>query len=179
MKYKKSTKGICPSGHADQYVVTKSNNRYCRPCYNDRARGYMNSRDDKPTYMAWLAMKRRCTNPNAQNFYLYGGRGITFDKSWDNYKTFLTDMGEKPDKKYSLERINNELGYSKENCKWADRYTQANNKRNNRFLEFDGRRMTLAQWSRETGIRVGTIWARIEVQGWTIHDALTTNVCHH
>lgn len=169
----KSTKGTCPSGHVDQYRVTKGYNRFCIPCVNARSRAYLKSRADKPTYMAWLAMKRRCDNPNAQNYYLYGGRGIAYNKTWSKYENFLKDMGEKPSDDYSLERIDNSSGYSKSNCKWATRMEQASNKRNNRRLEYNGQVKTMSEWSRVTGIEVGTIFARLNVQKWPIDKALS------
>lgn len=130
--------------------------------------------EDKTTYETWQAMKRRCDNPNAQNYYLYGGRGITYQESWKKYVNFLNDMGLKRNKEYSLERIDNSLGYSKENCKWASKWEQARNKRNNIFMEFNGHKKTLSEWSRDTGIKLNTIHARITYYGWTVEQALTT-----
>ena len=126
-----------------------------------------------PEHRTWLSMKRRCDNPNAENYYLYGGRGIAYSDEWKDFKNFIKDMGDKPSDDMSLERLDNSKGYSKENCIWADRVTQASNKRNNRFIEHNGKRLTLAQWARESGISVGTLFARLNVQGWDMERAIT------
>lgn len=127
-----------------------------------------------PTHRTWLSMKRRCDNPNASNFYLYGGRGIGYEPKWKHFENFLEDMGVKPNDELSLERIDNSLGYSKDNCIWADRNTQASNKRNNRYIEHNGERLTLSQWARKANISTRTLFARLNVQGWDFEKAITT-----
>ena len=84
---------------------------------------------DHPLYQTWRGMKRRCTNPDHDCFKDYGGRGINVCERWlSDFYNFVEDMGERPEG-YSLDRINNDMGYSPSNCRWADAVTQANNKR--------------------------------------------------
>lgn len=118
----------------------------------------------KKACTAWYDMHRRCYNPKSKLYSYYGARGITVAQEWNEFSQFLTDMGD-PDQGHSLERIDNSKGYSKNNCKWADRLTQANNTRYNIRLTVGEITLTISEWSRKTGIRRGTIAGRIN-RGW-------------
>lgn len=86
-----------------------------------------------PLYAVWRTMRGRCYNPKNVDYENYGGRGISVSKEWnESFAKFRSDMGEKPSPQYSLERINNNGNYCKENCKWATRLEQAMNTRINR-----------------------------------------------
>lgn len=84
-----------------------------------------------PEYNSWACMKQRCDNPKNPNYKYYGERGIKVCKRWKSFENFIEDMGVKPDQGMSIERINNNRGYCKSNCKWATAKEQSNNKRNN------------------------------------------------
>jgi hypothetical protein len=83
-------------------------------------------------YYSWVSMITRCTNNNYKEYFRYGGRGITVCKEWLKFENFIKDMGDKPGKDYSIDRINNDLGYYKENCRWATKLEQCNNQSSNR-----------------------------------------------
>jgi hypothetical protein len=126
------------------------------------------------TYVAWCGMKDRCTRPTNKAFANYGGRGIRVCDEWLNdYPRFLADMGLSPDGGL-LDRIDNDKGYSPENCRWATRVEQNNNRRSCRVLTVAGRAQTMAQWEREAGIPRGLIRQRIFRLGWSPERAVST-----
>lgn len=130
-------------------------------------------------YEAWSSMNARCGNPKNRVYARYGGRGITVCDRWKyDYTAFLEDMGRRPSKDHSLDRINNNLGYGPDNCRWATRKEQCNNKGNNRYFTFRGETKTISQWSRVVGISPLTMACRLrEVlsgnEKWTLDRAFT------
>lgn len=123
-------------------------------------------------YEAWHAMKQRCDNKNHKFYALYGGRGIKYDPRWSDFLAFYADMGF-PEPGMTLDRIDNDKGYSKENCRWVPMKVQCNNRRSNVFVEWRGIRQTIAQWAEQVGLERKTLEYRIRV-GWEPELALTT-----
>jgi len=138
-----------------------------------QSRAHDLSRSKKPKErMAWESMLRRCYDPKHPSFERYSARGIAVCDSWrESFAAFYADMGDAP-KGTTLDRINNDLGYSKENCRWADMTAQGNNRSNNISLTFAGKTLTLSQWARETGIRPNTLHRRL-TSGWSVERMLT------
>ena len=123
------------------------------------------------TYISWQDMKHRCLNSKNKQYKDYGGRGIKVCRRWLNsFVLFLEDMGVKPEG-LSIERRDNNDGYFKENCFWADSYEQNNNARSNVKLTYKGKTLNMAQWARERGINYSTLTSRVNV-GWTTERAL-------
>lgn len=122
-------------------------------------------------YNRWCGMQQRCNNPNNQAYAAYGARGITVCARWAVFQNFLQDTGHPPDGA-TLERIDNDKGYSPENCRWATREEQQNNRRTNRWITLGGVTKTITEWSRLTGIHHNTITQRID-GGATPERALT------
>jgi hypothetical protein len=120
-------------------------------------------------------MATRCNNTNHIHYNRYGGRGITVCERWLKFENFLEDMGVRPEG-YSLERANNELGYYKENCKWATQLEQMNNRCNNFNVTINGSTKTLTQWCRLMNVNTNTISARIHTHGWSPETAILTPV---
>ncbi len=124
------------------------------------------------SYVTWIAMKSRCLNANHVAYHRYGGRGIKICDRWLNsFSSFLEDMGDRP-KGMSIERIKNDLGYFKDNCRWATPKDQTNNMVSNRILSYNGKAMSISLWAKETGIGESTIRERIR-HGWPVDAALT------
>lgn len=126
-------------------------------------------------YTIWHDIRRRCKKENNINYAGYGGRGIGVCERWDNengFMNFYDDMGKRPSKKHSIDRIDNSKGYSKENCRWTDDITQANNRRGNRVITYDNKTMTVSQWERELKMPSNNIATRL-AKGWTIEDAIS------
>ncbi len=125
------------------------------------------------TYAVWEAIIQRCCNPSNSAFKHYGGRGITICKRWrDSFDAFYADMGERPPM-LTIERIDNNLGYSPDNCRWTTRLQQQKNRRSARLITFNGRTETAHMWSKITGIPSRTVINRLNA-GWTPERILTT-----
>ena len=107
-------------------------------------------------------MMQRCLNPAHPHYKHYGGRGITVCERWLTSANFLADMGPKPSPKHTLERKNNDLGYSPENCTWDTTTAQLNNQRRTRKITFNGRTMGLNAWAKEIGMRWSSLDKRLK-----------------
>ncbi len=116
---------------------------------------------DHNLYKLWMAMKLRCLNKRNPQFKNYGARGISVSSTWMDFSNFKKDIGERPPG-MTLERVNNDLGYSKENCRWATRKEQSRNTRNSVFVSIGGSRKTVAEWSEISGIHRNTLFKRLE-----------------
>ena len=125
-------------------------------------------------YGIWARMRQRITNSNHKFYHRYGGRGIRVCSEWEQFSTFLQDMGLRPTISHSLERKDNDGPYSKGNCIWASRQTQANNRSTNHVLTYAGRTQSIAAWERELGFS-HVISDRLR-RGWTIERTLTRPV---
>lgn len=133
--------------------------------------GHGGNGTQSPTYKSWAAMKNRCDNPAADAYRYYGARGITYDVTWADFKTFLADMGERPSGT-SLDRVDGSLDYTPSNCRWSTRVEQARNKRNNRMLTHGGTTKCAAEWEHDLGMKPGTIYRRMVVLGWGVERTL-------
>lgn len=129
-----------------------------------------------PEYWVCTTMRQRCTNPQAISYPHYGAKGITFSDAWNRFAQFYEDMGPRPGKGWTIERKNNDLGYSKENCVWATRKQQNWNRSCTRFIDFNGERMPIRAWAQKLGINERTLYARLSEYGWSVERAMTTGV---
>lgn len=123
-------------------------------------------------YSVWRSMKARCLGANQKSYKYYGGRGIKISDEWMNFEGFYKDMGDPP-RGHSLDRINNNEGYCKKNCRWASTKTQARNKRTNIKIQWQGGLYVLSDLAEILNINVSTFYARIVRYKWDIGKATT------
>lgn len=135
---------------------------------HNRQHGYKNSR----IYRIWSQMKVRSLNPNHIAYDRYGGRGIKLCKRWHHFVNFLKDMGHPPSSKHTLDRLDNNKGYSKANCRWATKLEQNRNARTNVRVKFKGQTKCLSEWAEYVGIPYLRLWARYRKHGWAFKRAL-------
>jgi len=112
-----------------------------------------------PLYSVWQGMRRRCDNPNHKAFPDYGGRGISVCSEWDDFHVFLRDMGPRPNG-HSIDRRDNDRGYSPDNCRWATRKEQQRNQRRAVYVTIEGTEHRAIDLADMTGMKTDTIVAR-------------------
>lgn len=133
------------------------------------------NKSKEPIYHVWRSMLSRCYYKKDKYYISYGARGITVCDVWHTFEGFYKDMGNRP-KGMTLDRIDNNKGYYKENCKWSTLTEQANNRRSNRVITYKNKTLTLIQWSKEMGISYDVLKKRISYKNWNIDKILTMPV---
>lgn len=137
----------------------------------------------KELYDTWSKMLRRCYNQRDSGYRDYGLRGIAVCPRWrdgDGERTgfdcFVSDMGPRPTNTHMLERVDNDGHYSPENCRWADRTEQMNNRRNNIRISHGGESHTLGQWARILGVGYSRLYSRWK-KGYSAEYILKAGTC--
>ncbi len=126
----------------------------------------IHGKTNSPEWRSWAKMIRRCRDPRDNRFKSYAGRGITVCERWSQFDNFISDMGNKPTPKHSIDRVNNDLGYCPENCRWASHTQQARNTRKNRNITASGETKRVTEWAENSPVNAKTIFARIYA-GWS------------
>lgn len=178
---RKKRKFLCRCDCGTEWVAVldnlRSGNTSSCGCLNIEAittHGETQNGRPTPEYTAYHNAKKRCEDPNRKCYHNYGGRGIEF--RFDSFEQFFAELGPRPSPKHTVDRIDSNGHYSPQNCRWATRQQQQNNTRTNRFLTYNGKTMTMAQWAREVGLQYKTLEYRINQSSWPIERALTTPV---
>ena len=139
-------------------------------CYNHEVITKENPKRKRPLYRIYRAILGRCNNPNDKSYHNYGMRGIKME--WDGFDEFEQwSMTHGYKQGLWLDRIDNNKGYSPDNCRWATPKVQQNNKRTNIYLEIDGETKTLTEWAEYAGIKPCTLQRRIDL-GWAKEELL-------
>lgn len=118
-----------------------------------------------PEHAVWRTMLARCNNPRQKDYANYGGRGIKVCNRWALYENFIDDMGRRPSAAHQLDRIDNDGGYSLDNCRWTTRSIQQKNRRSNVRYECNGQVKTLSEWAEATGLSIQLARWRIKNKG--------------
>src|SRR3990167_3975669 len=122
-------------------------------------------------YLCWKHIKSRIYNKSCKSYAYYGKRGIT--TTWDKFKKFRDEMFSSYKVGLTIERIDNNGNYCKENCKWATRAEQARNARRTRLITFQNQTLCLVDWAKKIGIKRATLSNRLNLYNWPIEKALT------
>lgn len=127
------------------------------------------------------SMKQRCCNSNNKNYKNYGGRGISICNEWLNSPKMFYEWARKNGyaEGLSIDRIDNNKGYSPENCRWTTAKQQANNKRDNRLITYKGRTQTLALWCDELKLDYDVVEHRLSRNNWIAEKAFETKKNAH
>lgn len=157
-----------------QQHLTSGHTESCGCASRDRRTTHGMSKT--PAYSSWSCMMSRCYNEEDIGWKNYGGRGIGVCNRWHDFLSFASDMGQPPEG-MTIDRIDSDGDYAPGNCRWADRLTQSNNRRNNVRLSFEGKEMTIAEWAREIGASAATLKRRLD-KGWSTEDALSIPIGH-
>lgn len=138
-------------------------------CFNDERIGKLKLRHGNakascrsPEYESWLHMIGRCTCKTNRVYSLYGGRGISVCENWFSFENFLKDVGFRPSKDHSIDRIDVNGNYEPSNCRWATKSEQARNRRTNVMVSIDGQTKCVKEWCEITGVNPGTALSRIK-----------------
>lgn len=126
-----------------------------------------------PLWYTWVDMVRRCNNPKRPGYSRYGGRGISVCPRWKDFWVFVEDVGTRPSKKHSLDRIDNDGNYEPDNTRWATAKQQNLNRRNNRYIELFGESLTVGAWAARYHVPRGTLLSRLN-KGWSPERAILT-----
>jgi len=134
--------------------------------------GMYNSR----LYRIWSLMKERCCNPNRKEYPNYGGRGICICEEWTEAKNFIKwSLNNGYSDELTIDRIDNDGNYCPENCRWVSRKEQMQNRRNNHYISFNGKTLTLTQLAKENGLTYSQLYKRLKL-GWTLEKAISEPV---
>lgn len=122
-------------------------------------------------YSTWVDMVSRCKNPKNTEYKNYGGRGVTVCDRWLDINNFIEDVGSRPSKKHSIDRVDNSGPYAPWNFRWATKKEQGRNTRKTIFLTYEGERMALADWADKVGEQRRTLYMRYR-RGWSDEEII-------
>jgi len=160
---------LCTCGTITNVPTQSLKNGATKSCGQQKCKQSKHGFSNTPEYFSWRGMIRRCEDTTLSSYNNYGGRGIVVCQEWKNIATFVKDMGPKP--KYStLDRINNNKNYEKNNCKWSTPKEQSRNKRNNINITYNNKTMCLTDWALSLNLSVSGF--RYRFKHWHLNKAM-------
>lgn len=173
---------LCDCGNYTEITADQFNRGVVKSCGCLRCRGTrtLDNRSKHPLYGIWNQMMGRCYRKTDRHYDRYGGRGIKVCDEWHDFWNFVKwsdSVGGRPTG-MEIDRIDNDGNYCPENCRWATRKQQLRNRSNNVYVEYNGKRQTIAEWSEETGISWQALSHRYN-RGWSVERMLTTHSQTH
>ncbi len=127
-------------------------------------------------YRTWSGMKARCNDTKNEQYHNYGGRGITYDKKWETFEGFWEDMEKGYRDGLTIDRIDSNKNYCKENCRWATQEQQNNNRRNNHLVTYKGKTQSLMLWCKELNLNYDRVKMRLNKLGMNAEQAFTNKL---
>ena len=170
-KNRTSWECLCSCGNTIVVLSTNLITRNTTSCHGKGKLLIKHGKFKHPCYNSWRSMIQRCENKNSSDYKNYGKLGITVCKSWRNIENFINDMGLPPSKSHTIDRIDNSKGYNKQNCRWATKTEQAQNRKNSIYLED----LPLKEWAIKNNIPYNVALSRYK-KGWCITDIKNTPV---
>ena len=170
----------CQCGEIGKYHHSKLLNGDQSQCRDCRYRRVAESRTThqkslSTEYSTWNSMHTRCTNPRNKSYADYGGRGISVCERWRSFENFLADMGPRPSREHSIDRIDNNGNYCPENCRWSTRQEQCKNRRSTVFVFAFGETKTVTEWSMDGRCAVSRLCLGERIRkGWNAEVSITT-----
>lgn len=178
--YRRTAKFRCKCGNEFVTVLNRVKQGDTKSCGCDKSLSHYKHGESAlktSEFGVWCKIRQRCLNKKDNQYVDYGGRGIGISNDWLVYANFIRDMGRRPSANHSIERINNNLGYCKENCKWATTKEQSINKRSNLYITYNGETKALSQWADFLNIRYHLLHKRLtKFPKWTVEEAFTTPI---
>lgn len=134
----------------------------------------------KQIYWCWKAIKQRCQNPNCKAYKNYGARGISVCNEWQTFEPFCEwALSSGYENGKDIDRIDNDKGYSQNNCRWIDRRANINNRRMTIILECNGKKMPRTKWEEELNLPRGILKAWFETHGKEYTEKRLSEICEN
>jgi hypothetical protein len=171
--YKRYWKCLCECGNISEVITARLTNGHTKSC--GCLSGEKHGKCKIPEYAVWCGIIKRCSNIKEKAYKNYGGRGIAICGRWlHSFENFYADMGARPSPEHTIERKDNDKGYSPDNCKWATTKEQNRNYRRNVMITHKGETLCMSDWANKIGISPDLLGYRIK--RWTVEEALLTPV---